>query len=574
MTIFCSFVAISPILYEDIMNTNFQRNDSWAIRKYLICMPVISLLLLHSMGAVENPIQTKQILPPFQQLERPTMQSMNEARQRFSQERRTVVNHGLYDDFKALVLNPRETNNNLRASPRELVKTARETGAGIVLLAENDGLEDWHGLHEDVLFLPGRMTNNGAIWFPTLGNTVIKTGIFDRYLIDFHHLKTHFLAQEKTDALIREALRNGHFYMACDWLCDPEGFIFGAVNNLGVFSMGDTAVMLGKTRLTAITPLSAKLKLLYNGKLAYETVGTNLTFEAKETGAYRLEAWLTVDGADLPWIESNPVFLKAPGLADIQLPSMAISPEVEVRKDITYLDGAVEDAAKHQLDIYLPKGKSGAPVLFFIHGGAWKSGDRSQYPPLGNRYAREGYVTVIPSYRLAPKNPHPAQIEDVAAAFTWTFRHITDHGGDTNRIFVAGHSAGGHLAALLSLNEEHLGKHGLSPKLIRSVMTFSGVYDLTSQQSQDSVFGTDPQKRRNASPIFHIKSGSPPFLVTYCQWDYFSLPGQAKMFHKALKQAGIQTSLIYIPGENHISEMLNVTKQNDPTVAAAVKFMK
>ena len=93
-------------------------------------------------------------------------------------------------------------------------------------------------------------------------------------------------------------------------------------------------------------------------------------------------------------------------------------------KDIAYCEGSAEDAAKHKLDIYVPKGKTNAslPVLFFIHGGAWKSGDRSNYVPLGNRYAREGVVTVVPSYRLAPKHPHPAQIEDVAAAFAWTVR--------------------------------------------------------------------------------------------------------------------------------------------------------
>src|SRR5206468_1844732 len=160
-----------------------------------------------------------------------------------------------------------------------------------------------------------------------------------------------------------------------------------------------------------------------------------------------------------------------------------------------------------------------APVLFFIHGGAWKSGDRSYYPPLGNRYAREGYATVVPSYRLAPKNPHPAQIEDVAAAFAWTVNHIAQYSGDTNRIYVGGHSAGGHLAALLTLDERALVAYQLSPKCIRGVLALSGVYDLASGESQESVFGKDPKVRRAASPLFQVKAPAPPFLVAYCQWD-------------------------------------------------------
>ena len=183
-------------------------------------------------------------------------------------------------------------------------------------------------------------------------------------------------------------------------------------------------------------------------------------------------------------------------------------------------------------------------------------------------------MTVVPSYRLAPKHPHPAQIEDVAAAFAWTVQHIAGHRGDTNRLYVGDHSAGGHLAALLSVEERHLATHQLSPNLIRGVLALNGVYNFTVGESQDSVFGKDPQVRRDASPLFHVKAGAPPFLITYCQWDYFSLPAQARQFHHALRQAGVDAELVYIPGESHISEMLNVSSKNDHTVAAALRFMK
>src|SRR5205823_12079465 len=87
-----------------------------------------------------------------------------------------------------------------------------------------------------------------------------------------------------------------------------------------------------------------------------------------------------------------------------------------------YTEGRPTDDDKQKLDLYLPKDKKPAPVFLFIHGGAWRSGDRSQYQPLGNRFAKEGLLTIVPNYRLAPKDPHPAQIEDVAAAFAWTVR--------------------------------------------------------------------------------------------------------------------------------------------------------
>jgi acetyl esterase/lipase len=71
-----------------------------------------------------------------------------------------------------------------------------------------------------------------------------------------------------------------------------------------------------------------------------------------------------------------------------------------------------------------------------------------------------------------------------------------------------------------------------------------------------------------------VKAGAPPFLVTYCEWDYFTLPAQARSLHRSLEDAGVNAELVYIPGENHLSEMINVASENDPLVAAALKFMK
>ena len=160
------------------------------------------------------------------------------------------------------------------------------------------------------------------------------------------------------------------------------------------------------------------------------------------------------------------------------LPAAQISSNVEMLAGISYTEGAPADADKHKLDLYLPRDKKNFPVLVFVHGGSWRTGDRSQYKALGERLARAGIGVAIPSYRLMPQNPHPAQIEDVAAAFAWVVRNISQHGGDTSRIYLSGHSAGAHLAALLALDEKYLAKFDLARKAIRSVIAMSGIYNV------------------------------------------------------------------------------------------------
>ena len=114
---------------------------------------------------------------------------------------------------------------------------------------------------------------------------------------------------------------------------------------------------------------------------------------------------------------------------DVPAPPAQAPFEVETVKGLTYCDGLAEDAAKHKLDLYLPRGKKDFPVFFFVHGGSWRTGDRSRHAALGSLFARFGIGAVIISYRLAPHVHHPAQIEDVANAFAWTHAHIAQYGG-------------------------------------------------------------------------------------------------------------------------------------------------
>ncbi len=399
-------------------------------------------------------------------------------------------------------------------------------------------------------------------------NQVYKGTVFDPYEIAFRDVSTHVLARELTEPVIRQSLTEGRAYVSFDWLCDPTGFYFSVSNNLGVYEMGDRIPHTGNARLYAALPIPAHWKIIHNGKQIAEGIGDQVNHAVKQLGTYRLEAWLTVDGEERPWILANPVFVREPLPSETHMPPPAISENVEARKGIEYTTGAPEDSAKHKLDVYLPKGIQKAPVLFFIHGGSWRSGDRSLYPAFANRFAKEGAVVVVPSYRLAPKYAHPAQIEDVAAAFDWTVKHAAEFGGDPTRITIMGQSAGGHLVSLLATDESFLAKRGLSLSNIHKVISMSGVYQIN--EGFESVFGADKQQRRLAAAGAHVKSGLPPFLVLYSQFDYLTLPLQAREFHSSLLKAGVASKLIYIPGENHISEVVRAIRDEDPSARQIV----
>src|SRR4029079_8743238 len=115
-------------------------------------------------------------------------------------------------------------------------------------------------------------------------NQIFEGVTFDPYEVSFRNLTTHILARDLTERDVRQALRDGHAYVSHDWLCDPTGFAFQAINNLGAFGMGDTVLMIRGTRLVGVTPLAARLKLVHNGKIIQETIGTNLTASVSDPG--------------------------------------------------------------------------------------------------------------------------------------------------------------------------------------------------------------------------------------------------------------------------------------------------
>jgi acetyl esterase/lipase len=256
-------------------------------------------------------------------------------------------------------------------------------------------------------------------------------------------------------------------------------------------------------------------------------------------------------------------------------------PLFEVRKElnISYYDGPESDPVKHKLDLYLPKDQKDFPVVFFVHGGAWRHGDKSGflgvYGRLASSLARRGLGVVVTNYRLSPGVVHPEHIKDVARAFAWTSRNIGKYGGKADAIFVSGHSAGGHLVALLATDESFLKAQGLTLKAIRGAIPLSGVYRIAEMgHMYDAMFGTDVKIRRDASPVCHAGSECPPFLVIFADSDLTMCSRESvEEFCTALREHHAKADNMEIKDRNHASLLLKATSETDPVNQAIRDFV-
>jgi acetyl esterase/lipase len=205
--------------------------------------------------------------------------------------------------------------------------------------------------------------------------------------------------------------------------------------------------------------------------------------------------------------------------------------ELRVTRDVAY-----GDKVRHRLDVWQMGHPEGAPVIVFIHGGAWIIGDkREQGRPMLHELVSRGWVAVTPNYRLAPAHPWPAQIEDVVRALTWVKQTIHLFGGDPDQIVIAGASAGGQLASLIALAGTDLAwrPSGALPDVdlsVRGCISQYGVLEMTGDPVmwdghgdklralledkvvQAPVAGHE-DLYRSLSPIERITADAPPFLV-------------------------------------------------------------
>jgi acetyl esterase/lipase len=244
--------------------------------------------------------------------------------------------------------------------------------------------------------------------------------------------------------------------------------------------------------------------------------------------------------------------------------------EVEVHKDIPYLEGQDVDE-RQKLDLYLPMGAKDFPTLFFIHGGGWTGGSRSGFDRIARTFARNGVAFVSTGYRLSPKVKHPAHIQDVAKGFAWTVANIGKYGGNPGAIFVSGHSAGGHLAALLATDDDYLKAEKLSLTNIKGVIPVSGVFVVSPRMA--NVFGTDPEVCKKASPQSHAREGLPPFLILYGDAEANALGRQAEAFAPAMREKKVEAAVVVGKDRNHGSIMMRMAAEDDPATQAILEFI-
>lgn len=235
-------------------------------------------------------------------------------------------------------------------------------------------------------------------------------------------------------------------------------------------------------------------------------------------------------------------------------------------KNIYYVAASSPDfsADRHVLDVYQSRKKSTAlrPVVVFIHGGNWDSGNKNLYSFIGRRLAKQGVVAVLINYRLAPDAVVPCMADDAARAVLWTTKNIASFGGDPARIFTMGHSAGGGLAALLATKDELFTKFGLDRNPVKGAILDDAagldMYDYlqkmeyANDQQYLVPFGNDPAVWRSVSPMYFVGKTSPPMLLYTGGQTYPSITNSTAKFDKKLQESGVTHQYTVVPGKKHV----------------------
>lgn len=238
-----------------------------------------------------------------------------------------------------------------------------------------------------------------------------------------------------------------------------------------------------------------------------------------------------------------------------------------ILRDIPYAESPAE---RQVLDIYAPKPADKLPVMFWIHGGGWQAGDKSDVSLKPQVLMERGFVFVSTNYRLLPNVDMETLIGDVAKSLGWVHKHIAEHGGDPERIFVGGHSAGAQLAALLCTDHRYLEAEGVRFSVLRGCVPVDGdTYDLPAMITTAEIrrqvhglspikgghrdkFGNDPAKHLDFSAVTHITPGKgiPAFLILYVS-SHPDTSAQAQRLANVLQSADVPMTLFGERDTNH-----------------------
>lgn len=224
----------------------------------------------------------------------------------------------------------------------------------------------------------------------------------------------------------------------------------------------------------------------------------------------------------------------------------ALFGEFERRADVPY-----GTEARQRLDVYVPSHAQSRPIIVFWYGGGWERGRKSQYRFVGAALAKAGYVAVLPDYRLYPEVKFPGFVQDGAEALAWVVSHAAAIGGDPKRIYVAGHSAGAHLAGMLAYDPAQLARVGLAPDTVRGFIGLSGPYALDPNNDTYRTIFAEPYGLADWQPVQLAKSVSPPALLLHGESDEVVLVSHARKMAGTLEAAGVGVTLRTYEGRGH-----------------------
>ena len=252
-----------------------------------------------------------------------------------------------------------------------------------------------------------------------------------------------------------------------------------------------------------------------------------------------------------------------------------------------HADQAYGPHPRHRLDVYRPTAAApGAPVLVLLHGGGFIRGDKSHKANAGWCFARQGFVTVLPNYRLAPESRWPSGPEDVAAVLAWLRTHIAGLGGDPARVVLMGESAGAaHVAAAVLMRR--FGVHQGAG--IRGAVLCSGPYHArlerlsrdafgidTPDPRNDAYFGTDdPEALRACSTALQVDAAPFPLLISTAERDLLQMQVQAgELFARLAGEHGFTPELLQLPHHNHFSQTQALNTGDDSLAGPVADFVR
>ncbi|MBV7258651.1 alpha/beta hydrolase [Erythrobacter crassostreae] len=199
------------------------------------------------------------------------------------------------------------------------------------------------------------------------------------------------------------------------------------------------------------------------------------------------------------------------------------------------------------------------PVLLFLHGGSWRSGDPEDYDFVGRAFVERGFIVVLGGYRLKEAGKYPAMLTDTASVIGWTHREIAKHGGDPESIVIAGHSAGAYNVVMAALEEKWLAAEGLSPSDIAGVVGLSGPYDFFPFDSDSTIaaFG-EAAEPESTQPIAHINGDAPQMLFLHGEMDTTVKPRNSRILAEKLKEEGGHALTVFFPDKDHIDPLTSL----------------